>query len=392
MGKEGDIAEEYIQIINNNIFLKEFTFSRSEYKLEDNQEIEIADSIVWLDDIFFVVQIKLRNQSESGENSKEEKWFKNKVLKVAKKQIKNSLDYISNISELSLLNDQNIKIDLTKVPIENARKIIIYLPAANLPEKERFLKFYVSSEIGKIHLFNLEDYKWICQYLITPYEINDYLRFREEIHEIFGSDINLIPEQLILGKYISGEEISGIEPRFINFLNKFEEDVDQFNIFAFLQNFFSKTIKQESESDYLMILKELAKLSRFDLEDFKKRLVLSIENSKKKEYTQPYRMVVPRTNCGFVFVPIGLEDKSFRENWHIGLENFTVLHKYDQKLPKCIGVTIFRHPENIEWIEIYWSFMEFEWTKEEKLDKLLVDKSPFREVKEMKQRGYNFKE
>ena len=47
-------SENIISIINSNVFFKEFTFSKNDFKeLDTKQNLEFADNVVWLDDIFF---------------------------------------------------------------------------------------------------------------------------------------------------------------------------------------------------------------------------------------------------------------------------------------------------------------------------------------------------
>ena len=47
-----NISEEYVNTINTNIFFKEFTFGFDNFiKNSNNNEIELADNIVWLDDV-----------------------------------------------------------------------------------------------------------------------------------------------------------------------------------------------------------------------------------------------------------------------------------------------------------------------------------------------------
>ena len=390
--KTNNIAEEYVKIVNDNLFLREFTFSRNELKPNEKDEIELADNIVWLDEILFLIQIKWRNDSSAGTEENEVKWFNNKVLKKAKSQIKKTIKYFENFSNLEIENGRGFKVNLSEAPISNAKKIIIYLPSDRLPEKEKFLKFYNSQEIGLIHIFNFEDYRWICQYLITPCEIVRFFDFRENMFELFGEIINSIPEQLILGKFLSGDEINEINAKYIEYLHRFEDDIDEFDISPFLQNFYSKTTIQNFKTDYIPIVKEMAKLSRFELKEFKRRLLRSIEKSKSKGYTIPYRITFPRTKVGFVFIPISIGDEAHLKNWKNALINFTLAHKYDQELDRAIGVTIFRSERNEEYIEIQWGFIDFVWERDENMENLLKKDFPFREVKLKKVGDYKFKE
>jgi len=391
MPKETNIAEEYVRVVNDNLFLREFTFTENELKTKDNQEVELADNIVWLDEILLLIQVKWRNPKNIGTEEQEIKWFKNKVLNVAKGQIKSTIKYFEDTTNFEIENGRGFKVNLFDAPVSNSRKLIIYLPSEKLPEREKFIKFYDSKDVGLIHLFNFEDYKWICQYLITPFEIVRYLDFREVANDLFGNDINLIPEQLLLGKFLSGEDIFKIDPKYIEFLDSFEEDISEFDVSALLQKFYSKTIKQNLQTDYIPIVKEIAKLSRFELREFKIRHLLSVEKSKSAEYTIPYRIVFPRTGIGFVFIPIPFGDKNFADNWQNALKNFTYAHKYEQRLKKCIGVITFRYENSDDYLEMYWMLIDATWVKDELMDKSLKENFPFREVEQQMLGEYKFK-
>lgn len=62
--------ESEINNLNKTYFFKEFTFSKNTFKLSDNQEVEVADSLVFLGGILFAFQLK---QRDLGFNSTEEK-------------------------------------------------------------------------------------------------------------------------------------------------------------------------------------------------------------------------------------------------------------------------------------------------------------------------------
>ncbi len=330
-------AEELVEKINNSIFFKEFTFSNTEIKINGNPAVEIADNIVWIDDIVLFYQIKWKNNTTAHEgltNSKN--WFNNKVIGKGKRQIKETIKYIKDYPDLVIQNDKGFSANLSDINTALAKSIIIYYPDENFPEELRFRKFYRSSEVGLINLFHIEDYLWICRYFVTPAEIYDYLRFRGQLFDGFGQSVDKIPEQLVFSYYISGEEITEISFHQIKYLEKYNEDVGSFDLSNIIRNFFDKIITQK-DSSYLMILKELAKLNRFELKEVKSRLTLSIERIKSESYSLPYRVAFPRTSSGFVFIPLNSTDSKY---WQNALHNFTLAHKYDQKLQKCIGVVL----------------------------------------------------
>ena len=84
-------SELHIAELNSNAFFKEFTYSSTKFKIDEKgQELELADNVVWLDDLLQIIQIKERNKSG---DSNDENWFNNKVLRKAVKQIKDTISY-----------------------------------------------------------------------------------------------------------------------------------------------------------------------------------------------------------------------------------------------------------------------------------------------------------
>ena len=114
------------------------------------------------------------------------------------------------------------------------------------------------------------------------------------------------------------------------------------------------------------------------MKEFKKRFVKATEDCKKGEIVLPYRFYTPRTDCGFVFIPL---PKSKVAHWQTALENFTLAQKYDQRAGKCVGVVVFDDIFDGErYINLYWMFAASEWEYDEEYDKLLKANFPFRQV------------
>lgn len=369
-------SEDIVSQINLNVFFKEFTFSKNDFKdLDTNQQLEFADNVVWLDDLFFIYQIKERE----GDSTNDLKWFENKVLKKAVKQIKSTLKYISNYPEIFIENEKGHKLDITKAKkCDDPKKIIIYTPLDNFPESQRHLKFYNSSEIGLIHLFHSEDYYWICKYLITPAEVKEYLNFREHLFLFDKERSNALPEQYFLGHFLETLDTEHFNPAYITNLKNHKPDIHEFDISNIIENF-SKNMKLIShQTEYYPIIKQVAKLNRFELIEFKKRISLCIENSESEEPSLPYRIYLPRTDCGFVFIPL---HSSKSQHWKNALYNLTMAHKYECKARKCIGVVFFRDKEQMEYFEVYWQFVDAEWTFDGEIEKATLDNYPFRKTK-----------
>jgi len=119
---------------------------------------------------------------------------------------------------------------------------------------------------------------------------------------------------------------------------------------------------------------------------FKERLSLSIKKARDNQFTRPYRIVIPRTGCGFVFVPI---TKDLIAHQIQGLKNFTDAHKYDQQLSKCVGVSVAYGDDN--YFSICWCYADSPWRYDSAMDESLKVNNPFRKVKMSESSRYIFK-
>src|SRR5665648_868106 len=199
-------SEAYISALNSNFFFKEFTFSKNKFKVDlKGEELELADNVIWLDDILIITQIKERDITGDSDS---DKWFKNKVKGKAVRQIKDTIRYFDIYSDILIENERGHILNICDAKKIEPFKLIIYSPDCNFSETNRSQKFYNSKQVGIIHLFHIEDYLWICKYLITPFEIAEYLKFRESLFKFHGQNLDSLPEQYVLCHYLSLIHIS----------------------------------------------------------------------------------------------------------------------------------------------------------------------------------------
>ena len=365
-------AEDTIAQINTNVFFKEFTFCKNDFKaLDSNQKLEFADNVVWLDDLLFIFQIKERNKESSSDDRN---WYNNKVINKGVKQIKSTLKYLTSYPDIKIENEKGHVLNISEASNCNPiRKIIIYSPNDSFPEELRQKRFYESSEVGLIHLFHAEDYYWICRYLITPAEIDEYLGFREDYYLASPKRSDIIPEQYILAHFFETTETDHYDPEYISNLQQVSLDFEQFDLSHIIKNFADKITFGNYRTEYYPIIQEIAKLNRAELNEFKKRFIKSAEVCESKEIVFPYRFFTPRTDCAFIFVPI---HSSKSCNWNNILHNFAGCHKYDQKARKCLGVAIFRDPNASDHFIINWSYLEKQWEFDSELEQMIKDNPP----------------
>jgi hypothetical protein len=370
-----DLSEDRISKINTNVFFKEFTFSKNDFKeLTSKQMLEFADNVVWLDDICFVFQIKSRGVNEGLDVRK---WFQNKIINKAVKQIKCTLKYMLEYPEILIENERGHILNIVEAKnCISFRKIVIYSPNEEFPNDLRQRHFYESSKIGLIHLFHLEDYYWICKYLYTPSEVDEYLDFRERFYKQNRKVSEVLPEQYLLGHFLETPEVDLINPIYIKNLEKLPDENEYFN-HKLIIDFLSENLHNH-KTEYYPILREVAKLNRTELNEFKKRFKKTVESCDLNEFVLPYRFYAQRIDCAFVFIPLSKENG---KNWKNALSNFTLAHKYEVKSKKCIGITIFRSEENLgKSFHFFWGYEEREWIYDSIIEEILANNYPFRKL------------
>lgn len=381
MGFEEDIAG-----LNELFFFQEFTFSRNTFRPKPHAEVEFADNVIWLDDLAILYQLKERMAPTTTTPEKEKKWFDNDVLGKATKQIRNTLKYLDECKQIQLQNGRGHTFDLATASLRKKEKVVIYFPHDLLPNDCRRIKHHQSTSAGLIHIFQAADYLGVCQTLITPCEIHDYLQYREKLINRWGDKVLDMPEPVLVGHYLNGDLERAPDLSHAKYFHRLEENRKDWDLSDMIGKFADRIFKSNTPTEYYCIISEIAKLNRNDLFEFKERLSLSITKARDNQFTSPYRIVIPRTGCGFVFVPI---TKDLVAHQIQGLKNFTDAHKYDQELSKCVGVSVAYGDDN--YFSIYWYYADFPWQYDSAMDQRLRENSPFRDVKMSEAPRYIFK-
>lgn len=213
--------------------------------------------------------------------------------------------------------------------------------------------------------------------MLTLTEVDEYWEFRECYYLADPERSNLLPEQYLLAHFMETLDTSYVNPRYIANLQHLKCNTDLFDLSYIIENFTNGTI-HDNPAEYYPIIREISKLNRTELYEFKKRFIKSIEVCEKNEFNTPYRIYVPRTGCGFVFIPL---HSSKLKYWRNALDNLVKAHRYEQKAKKCIGVSISKNPNMSEYLQLYWNYIEGEWKYDTEVEILLRDNpSPFRSV------------
>jgi hypothetical protein len=144
-----------------------------------------------------------------------------------------------------------------------------------------------------------------------------------------------------------------------------------------IKNFTQRTTHGTGPTDYYHVIRELALLKRNELREFKARYRKALELARADKFALPFRMVAPRTGCGFVIIPIRRDIIEHRSN---SLQSLTLAHKYDQKLGRCVGVVI--AADSGPWFLSDWCYIDTPWQPDPEMAALLEESNPFRSVSE----------
>lgn len=391
MLEESVNVEDFIsKKLHSLLFLEEFVFARNKFSPPSSSEIELADAVVMLGDVLLIYQIKERPPSQAGDEGAERTWFKSKVLGKATKQIRDTLSHLQTYPEIRVPNERGHVFNLGGRTAAEIIKIIVYMPSRNLPTDCRSIRHYVSSTGGFIHIVNAQDYLEVSRMLRVPQEVVRYFQYREMVLTRFSDACSSVPEPAIAGHFIGGDPDTPPNIASAMYLHRLIQDEQEWDLSPFLRRLHDHLSVPEIGNDYYQILIEFAKLPRSMWREVRKRILKCIEKVEKDEFARPYRLTVRDTDCGFVFVPVDSQI-SQRPDWktvRVGaIQNFTVAHKYDQRLSKCIGILVAKDGRHFD---IHWCLIAQPWVENPALQQELDRNFPFRPVREAQVHGYRF--
>lgn len=332
------LFEDEIAALNQAYFFREFTYSSTTFRTrgeaDSESEVELADSLLWLGNELVVYQLKERQAPANTTPEQESAWFNRKVLGKGTKQVRDTLRYLESEASIPLENHRGHHFNLSRSAIEEIHKLVVFKPHPALPAELAQKKFHESSTAGIIHLIYTGDYLGIIKTLLTPAEFMDYLAHRERLIVRWGEYLNSLPEQALVGHYIGGEMDVKPEIAHARELEMIEHRIDEWDLSGIITRYADRIIYADKPTDYYQIVTVLARMRRDELKEVKMRFALSLQNARANEFTLPYRVAFPRLDCGFVFVPLTNDVIAYRRT---ALLNFTMAHKYDQRLQRCIG-------------------------------------------------------
>lgn len=370
--------QDALDKINSSYFFEEFTFSSNTFKPNPNAQLELADNLVWLDDLMIIYQLKERVAQAGTTAQKEHRWFHDEVVKNATRQVRDTLSYLETYPQIELRNNRGHAFNVATAQHAHAHKLVVYHPYKLLPVGCRLKKHHKSRKGGLIHLIHSSAYLGILETLVTPVEIGEYLRYRERLIERWGDALSKVSEKAVVGHYLRNLPELTPSNEFETLVDKLKQKDKDWDISHMIKVFHERltTPNSTQEAGYT-VLKALAKLYRTEMAEFKKRFRFSMEKTLADEACLPHRFSTSK-ECGFVFIP--LQHKELPNRGKL-LEIITALNKYDQKLDRCIGLTFIAEGQG-SWCDVQWRPMEFQWEENATLQAALDEHYPFRPVKQ----------
>ncbi|MBU0457573.1 MAG: hypothetical protein KKD75_05505 [Nanoarchaeota archaeon] len=347
--KKGKFAENKSKEYIEQSFLNDFIFFNPTFK-SGTGEKELADLILVYFDTLIIIQCKSKKKSEDVAK------YIRTTVKEACDQLKSSYNRLSNPKfnvEFNNIRRGNVNWDSSKINkiytliiLEQDYPIASYNLAVSIYPEIKKLKFVPQ-------IFDLEDLKNLLGLLNTPSDFFNYINEREKI--ITNPAYKMHNEKELFGFYLSNNRRMNIfeeypETSLVMFDGSFSESLNEGELAEKLtqkikldnDSYFIDKILNEMHTtqsdDYLLVMEELVKLTRFERRVIGKAAVEKAIDVSKRESKRGWRFIIhPNNNqLGFVFVYSDLP----RENAKILLQNTSFSAKYKLRLKKVIGISM----------------------------------------------------
>lgn len=350
--------------------LRSFNFREPKIRVEAGED-EVADYLIIVENIRIIIQHKARIPQAAQTFATEEKWFKKKVLQVAIGQIRDSLKHLNSSDSHVLSNAAGETVTLERGAMDTAEKVVIYRPSSRLPIQYSMLKYKQSRRCGFVHLVSEPVFRYLVSYLITPYELFEYLEFRRKVIEAFGEVTNQYCEQDILAMYIRSDNVE--EPNFTHshILDEILHDPNVRGMLRFLALAESRlagaiALADDHDGDeHHKILARFAALDRVGLGILAQMFLWAEELMQRRTGDLPRRYFDHRTSTCFVFFPLDSKEHDDRRKY---LEVATRLAKYSVRAVHALGLTFSREFDDSFGYVIEWGLLSGQWEPCEELD------------------------
>lgn len=315
-------SEIQTAILTKMAFFAKHVHTNVKFKIQSN-EYELCDVLIEFEHFYICVQVK--EKSVHGE-SRNDKWFQNKVLHRAVTQSKNCAKYISldNLVFYTILVSGDIKtINIDK------DKSILYVIVFHNCEYPQYTRYYYSASLGKhINIFSLEDFKTLVNSAVIPIDIVQYLVVRPNYVSLRGES------RLFWGECKQDYLLFG----------RLETEEDCIGVYI-LSNYYQKGYHPEYVEFYRELLQQLEPLFTNEDDDmfsfllsadtsqaneFVKHYTTMMNNIKSSEYDNYFALY--RDKAGFIYLrkPYNVNEQEFENVIRNLVYYFSYKHKFSK--------------------------------------------------------------
>ncbi len=371
-----EFLEEFTAHLDSNVFTRTFSFSSAQLPVIAAPVSDLAGRVVLIGGLGVVIQLCEHEARGRPKAAELEKWFASE-LKKGVNQIRQTRDLISSYDGISLVNDAGHRVWVARAEPQDVAALLVHRTVrakGHVPPR-----YNKSRAAGFVHIMSDREYYGIREHLITPSELVDYLRFRQDIlSRPFRVPAN-VSEDALLGQYLFEELDAPPDARYETAGRTFRGDPNLWAFSYVLQNLSAQIARRDAESvegTYQPILTEVARLGRPELRELRTYLRLSLEAVRADRFELPYRLTCASTKCGFLVLPGSAE---FRLRAREALESLAAASKYELGMDRQVSLAMWRSGEIID---IDWLYAEGPNPPDETLDKRLEHAYPFRTVSE----------
>ncbi len=262
-------SEQLLSAFSEDYFFKELVIDELKFTPEGSTEMEVADLLINLGNIIIAIQLKSRNaEDKTGNSILESKWLQKKC-KIAKGQVKETLQFISSGTLPNFRNKRGQAITLQP----NAEVIpLIVFENSQIGDYPHLLTRHSDTGIN-INCMSFSDYCEMCRVLVTPIEIVEYLEYRKIIYEEHG-DINIMilnghnNEMVLTNPQIN----ESLVHHFLAEKYGMKEAEKQKLVIQYFRNFLhllpERTVNRSSQTGCYEVLLFLAHFHRYEIAEF----------------------------------------------------------------------------------------------------------------------------
>lgn len=175
-------SESLLSILSESYFFKETVFDNLLFTPEGETEKELADLVINLQDVIIAIQLKERNEKDQTFDADKEQTWLQKRCRQAKDQAKKTMQLIASGKLPVFQNKQG-----QSIVFETDAEVMPLVVFKNdyIDSYPHILRKHSESGMD-INCMSYEDYKKMCQMLISPMEIFMYLKYRRDFYTRHG--------------------------------------------------------------------------------------------------------------------------------------------------------------------------------------------------------------